>query len=101
MLVREKCCAILSIDLFYFIFFFLKHNKENVERKVAGAVMFYCRRGRCSWPWGEQQAEGKRVVTMGSVQEWRGQGHIQVAAAPLLINSCETLWDQWRGLLFG
>lgn len=94
MLVRERCCVILSIDLFFFFFsFFLKHTKENVERKVAGAVMFYCRRGRCSWPWGEQQAEGKRVVTMGSVQEWRGQGHIQVAAAPLLINSCETLWD--------
>lgn len=28
------------------------------------------------------QAEGRRVVTMGSVQEWRGRSHGLVAAAP-------------------
>lgn len=37
---------------------------------------------------------------MGSVQEWSTQGPVQVAATQLLINSCETLQDQWKELLF-
>lgn len=39
---------------------------------------------------GEQRAERRRVVTMGSVQEWRRRGRVQVAATQLLINFCET-----------
>lgn len=39
---------------------------------------------------GEQRAGGRRVVTMGPVQEWRRQGRVQVAATQLLINSCES-----------
>lgn len=50
--------------------------------------------------WGEQRAEGRRVVTMGSVQEWRRQGCVQVAATQLPINSCETLQGQLKDLLF-
>lgn len=73
-------------------------NTEKVENCGCSTVSLSVR--LWSRQWGEQRAEGRRVVTMGSVQEWRRQGRVQVAATQLPINSCETLQGQLKELLF-
>lgn len=88
-----KCIQMLQVSV---IPLYIKHGQRGVKSCGSSIVLLSlrlcsreCVYGGEVGSEGVQRAGERRVVTMGSVQEWRWRGCIQEAATQLLINSCE------------